>query len=104
MYSNGIYLFSRVDPDFEIYHISYLWYTLVGALVTIIVAVITSFISGPNKPSQMNPMLLAPFVRKLIWGKDFNSCSEGTSKSNAISKSDCQKKESLEEPNCLELS
>lgn len=53
-------------PGFHIYHISYLWYTLVGSSICIIVSLIASYIMGPNKPSELNPKLLAPFVRKLI--------------------------------------
>jgi sodium-coupled monocarboxylate transporter 8/12 len=51
---------------FQIYHISYLWYTLVGSSMCIIVSLITSYITGPNDPAALNPKLLAPFVRKLI--------------------------------------
>jgi solute carrier family 5 (sodium-coupled monocarboxylate transporter), member 8/12 len=51
---------------FQIYHISYIWYTLVGSAICIIVSLIASYIMGPNKPSELNPNLLAPFVRKLI--------------------------------------
>lgn len=88
-------LIRRIDPDFEIYHISYLWYTLVGALVTILVAVITSFLCGPNKPSEMNPMLLAPFVRRIIWGKDLKSRAQ---------EENPKAQRSLEDANCMELS
>lgn len=51
---------------FQIYHISYLWYTLVGSSICIIVSLIASYITGPNRPCELNPNLLAPFVRKLI--------------------------------------
>lgn len=51
---------------FQIYHISYLWYTLVGSSICIIVSLIASYVIGPNKPCELNPNLLAPFVRKLI--------------------------------------
>lgn len=51
---------------FQIYHISYLWYTLVGSSICIIVSLITSYFIGPNRPAELNPKLLAPFVRKLI--------------------------------------
>lgn len=57
------------DSDFAIYHISYMWYTLLGATITIVVAVIASFALGANDPRTMNPKLLTPFVRRLIWGK-----------------------------------
>lgn len=53
-------------PGFQIYHISYLWYTLVGSSICIIVSLIASYVIGPNKPCELNPNLLAPFVRKLI--------------------------------------
>lgn len=54
------------EPDFEIYHISYMWYTLFGALLTIIVATAVSFLVGPNDPHEMDPKLLTPFVRRLL--------------------------------------
>lgn len=55
-----------VPAGFQIYQISYLWYTLVGSSICIIVSLIASFVIGANKPSELNPNLLAPFVRKLI--------------------------------------
>lgn len=54
------------ESDFEIYHISYMWYTLLGALLTIAVATIVSFIIGPNDPHKIDPQLLAPFVRRIL--------------------------------------
>lgn len=89
--------YPRADPDFEIYHISYLWYTLVGAAVTIVVALIVSFISGANKPKDMNPKLLAPFVRRMIWGSDINAQQRRAVNTKPKSKS-------LEAPACLEMS
>jgi solute carrier family 5 (sodium-coupled monocarboxylate transporter), member 8/12 len=56
----------KESPGFHIYQISYLWYTLVGSSICIIVSLIASYIIGPNKPCEINPNLLAPFVRKLI--------------------------------------
>lgn len=53
------------DESFALYHLSYIWYTLFGALITIIVSLIVSFAFGANKPSKLRPELLAPFVRKL---------------------------------------
>lgn len=54
---------------FQIHHISYIWYTLVGCAICIGVSLITSYITGPNRPADLNPNLLAPFVRKLIKSK-----------------------------------
>lgn len=55
-----------VEPEFAIYHISYLWYTLLGALITVTVSAIVSAIGGFNDPRQMDPKLFAPFVRRLL--------------------------------------
>lgn len=54
------------EPEFEIYHISYLWYTFIGAMVTIIVSLIASFLMGANDPQNMDPKLFAPFVRRIL--------------------------------------
>lgn len=54
------------EPDFALYHISYLWYTLFGALITITVSLIVSAIVGFNDPRKMDPKLFAPFVRRLL--------------------------------------
>lgn len=54
------------DPDFAIYRISYMWYTLVGALITITIATIVSFLSGFNNPRKMDAKLFAPCIRKLL--------------------------------------
>lgn len=55
-----------IESEFAIYHISYLWYTLFGALITIAVSVIVSFISGFNDPRKMDAKLFAPFIRKVL--------------------------------------
>lgn len=59
--------------SFQIYKISYIWYTLVGSSICIIVSLIASFLIGPNNPNDLNPQLLAPFVRKLINKRDNNT-------------------------------
>lgn len=55
-----------VNDPFKIYQISYLYYTMMGAVITMIVALVTSLLLGPNKPNEVDPKLLAPFVRRLI--------------------------------------
>lgn len=55
------------EDKFEIYHLSYLWYTLLGAAITIVVSMIVSFATGANDPRKIHPTLLAPFVRKILW-------------------------------------
>jgi Na+/proline symporter len=54
------------DIGFQIYHISYLWYTLLGALITIVIALIVSFMVGPNNPDEMNPKLFSPFIEQML--------------------------------------
>ncbi|XP_029732697.1 sodium-coupled monocarboxylate transporter 1-like [Aedes albopictus] len=54
------------EPEFALYHISYLWYTLMGALITIVIAVIVSFLVGPNKPDEMDSKLFSPFVARIL--------------------------------------
>lgn len=57
---------TATQSEFQIYHISYIWYTFLGCAICIVVALITSYILGPNNPAELNQNLLAPFVRKLI--------------------------------------
>lgn len=58
------------EPEFAIHHISFMWYTLFGAIITIAVSLITSFLIGANNPREIDPRLLAPFLRRLL-GNDF---------------------------------
>lgn len=55
-----------LEPDFSIYHISYMWYTLFGALITIAIAFATTFATGANDPRRIDPKLLSPFVRRIL--------------------------------------
>lgn len=56
-----------IKPDFNIYHISYLWYTLFGCLITITVSGIFSTLSGSfNDPRKMDQKLFAPIIRKYL--------------------------------------
>lgn len=55
-----------LEEGFQIHHLSYLWYTLVGALITIVVSLLVSFALGANEPKRLERKLLAPFVRRMI--------------------------------------
>ncbi|XP_034183348.2 sodium-coupled monocarboxylate transporter 1 [Osmia lignaria lignaria] len=48
-----------------LYRLSYLWYTVTGALVTMSVGLAVSLVSSENV-EKLDPMLLAPFIRKLL--------------------------------------
>lgn len=54
------------DGSFNVYHISYLWYTLMGAMITIAVALVVTFALGANDPRKIDRKLLAPCVRRFI--------------------------------------
>lgn len=61
------------DHEKHIYEISYLYYTPVGSSIVIIASIILSFIFGFQDPKEVDPRLLAPFMRKYISGK---SCEQ----------------------------
>ncbi|KAK9685310.1 Sodium:solute symporter family [Popillia japonica] len=66
------------DEMFDLYRLSYLWYTLLGALVSIFVATIITFLTGPLDPKDIDPTLLAPFVRRLIPPRKFPNQPKAT--------------------------
>jgi sodium-coupled monocarboxylate transporter 8/12 len=67
---------------FQLNHVSYMWYTLVGTAICIVVSLITSYFTGPNRPADLNPNLLAPFVRKLIKAKATTTARAGKASIN----------------------
>lgn len=54
-----------------IYRMSYLWYCLIGTFVALTVGLIVSFLTKPLKPKDVDPKLLAPFVRRLIGNRNY---------------------------------
>lgn len=54
-----------------LYRLSYLWYTLAGCLVSMLVGLLVSFVTKPEDPRDIDPALLAPFIRKLIPPRQF---------------------------------
>lgn len=58
-----------------LYRLSYLWYTVTGALVTMTIGLVVSLISSENI-EKLDPMLLAPFIRKLLKTSDKESQQE----------------------------
>lgn len=51
----------------SIYKISYMWYTMVGAISTMLVAFICSFAFGLNDPTTISPDLITPLLSKRIF-------------------------------------
>lgn len=60
------------SEPFALYRISYIWYTTFGALTTIIIAGLGTFITGFSDPSLVDLKLLAPCIRKYIPANDSN--------------------------------
>ncbi|XP_061386446.1 sodium-coupled monocarboxylate transporter 1 [Musca vetustissima] len=53
-------------PSLKVYHISYLFYTMVGAVITIVVALAVTFALGTHKIDSVDSTLLSPFARRWI--------------------------------------
>ncbi|XP_076687275.1 sodium-coupled monocarboxylate transporter 1 [Andrena cerasifolii] len=60
---------SFLPEPLALYRLSYLWYTVTGALVTMSVALAVSLISSQNV-EKLDPMLLAPFIRRFVKTSD----------------------------------
>lgn len=69
-----LYFYSET---FMLYRLSYLWYVLVGASVSMTVALLTSFIFQPLDPKDIDPELLAPFVKRLIKPREYPNQPSG---------------------------
>lgn len=51
---------------FALYRLSYLWYTMLGTLVTVVVGMVVSLFTTPQDPCSLHPDLLAPPVRTFL--------------------------------------
>ncbi|XP_039281245.1 sodium-coupled monocarboxylate transporter 1 [Nilaparvata lugens] len=50
----------------EIYKISYLWYSVIGFCVTIVVGFVTSLLTGVEDPCRVHPDLISPPIAHLL--------------------------------------
>ncbi|XP_068084298.1 sodium-coupled monocarboxylate transporter 1 isoform X4 [Anabrus simplex] len=57
---------SDMSDVFVLFRISYLWYTVLGAVVTMVVSLVVSFATGPNDPRDADRRLLSPVVRWMM--------------------------------------
>lgn len=73
------------SEEFKIYHMSYLWYTLVGASITIIISLIVSFLTTPNRPEDIDLKFLSPCIRKFIKPRVKQTATNETENISAIS-------------------
>ncbi|KAL5019391.1 hypothetical protein ScPMuIL_005113 [Solemya velum] len=51
---------TSIDPLDRLYSLSYMWYTPLAVLITVVVGLIVSFITGATKPSSIDPRLICP--------------------------------------------
>uniref|UniRef100_A0A1A9VL99 Sodium-coupled monocarboxylate transporter 1 n=1 Tax=Glossina austeni TaxID=7395 RepID=A0A1A9VL99_GLOAU len=54
------------EDIFPLYRVSYMWYTALGALITILMSVVCGCVFGSNDPRKVDPTLLAPSIRKFF--------------------------------------
>lgn len=57
---------SSTRGPFQLYRISYLYFTLFGALVTIVVALVVSLLLRESDLDTVDTRLLTPFVRRWV--------------------------------------
>nr|XP_054752022.1 sodium-dependent multivitamin transporter-like [Lytechinus pictus] len=50
----------------KLYSISYLWYSFTALVVVLFVGLITSFLTGATRPSELDPQLICPISRKFF--------------------------------------
>ncbi|XP_053696505.1 sodium-coupled monocarboxylate transporter 1-like [Sabethes cyaneus] len=51
----------------SIHHVSFLYYTLIGAVITSVTALLSITCIGQQDISKLNPLLIAPFLRKYFY-------------------------------------
>ena len=69
----------------DFYGISYLWYSVCGTIVFLVVALIVSFLTGPTNPKNVDSKLMAPlfynccpflpekYRHRLLFGVDYSN-------------------------------
>ncbi|KAK0088091.1 hypothetical protein PV325_013187 [Microctonus aethiopoides] len=56
----------EIVEAWSMYRVSYLWYSMIGCLVTVGVGTIVSFLTGPQDPAELDTDLLSPPVKYLL--------------------------------------
>lgn len=49
-----------------LYRLSYYYYTMIGAMVVVLVGFVVSVLTGPNDPKTMNKDLLSPAIHGFL--------------------------------------
>jgi solute carrier family 5 (sodium-coupled monocarboxylate transporter), member 8/12 len=69
---------NETSTEKSIFHISYLYYTFLGSSIVVVVSTILSCIIGFQDTSEVDPRLLAPFLRNYVASKSSNRRFTGT--------------------------
>lgn len=72
---------SSIEQTEKFYHVSYLYYSLIGCSVTIIIANIIALTFGKQNIENVDPELLSPFIRKYFVK---NNCADSIKLENDI--------------------
>ncbi|KAM0733658.1 Sodium-coupled monocarboxylate transporter 1 [Formica fusca] len=64
------------EQPFFLYRMSYLWYTWVGFLTTILIGLLVSWFTGPSKYSRTDKQLFTPIIHCLLRSKDPQKANE----------------------------
>ncbi|EDS34332.1 sodium/solute symporter [Culex quinquefasciatus] len=63
------------EDIFPLFRVCYMWYTFLGAAVTILVSLACTLVYGRNDPKTVAPDLLAGFVRRYVYGGEKEEAS-----------------------------
>ncbi|CAG7827437.1 unnamed protein product [Allacma fusca] len=77
----------------EFYRISYIWYSMIGCIIVVVVGLITSFLTGKQQSRQLNAKMISPavdaamrkifsvkFLRRIDWELDTLLSNESSDK------------------------
>ncbi|XP_072389016.1 sodium-coupled monocarboxylate transporter 2-like isoform X1 [Diabrotica undecimpunctata] len=67
--------FIEREPVFLLYRISYIWYSGIGLITTILIGLIISLLTKPTRLEDLDDVYISPPIRKLLY-----SLSDGTKK------------------------
>ncbi|XP_071052703.1 sodium-coupled monocarboxylate transporter 1 [Onthophagus taurus] len=57
---------TKDEPIFFLYRISFLWYSAIGCLITLILGLLVSFAFGKQDPSEVNDDLITPPISEIL--------------------------------------
>lgn len=61
--ANSTYISEDLNP---VYAISFMYYTLLGGTVCIVIGLLVSFLTGPTDLNTLNPEYIAPGIRNFL--------------------------------------